>query len=59
LLHNAVDVAPSAKALTDDFVKSIRQKKTINLEAKNFVSRIEGEVREKWAHGKPAADAHH
>ena len=59
LLHNAVDTAPSAKALTDDFVKSIRQKKTINLEAKNFVSRIEGEVREKWAHGKPADAAHH
>jgi len=59
LLHNAVDVAPAAKILTDQFTKSIRQKKQINLEAKNYVSRVESEVREKWANGTPAGHQGH
>lgn len=45
LLHGAIDKQCGAKELGSSFQKSIQFKKQVNTEAKNFVTRVEGEVR--------------
>lgn len=48
LLHGSTSGQP-VKELSTTFLENIRLKKQINAEAKNYVTRVENEVREKYA----------
>jgi len=59
ILYNSPDKPGPIKRVANDFKKSIQYKKQINTEAKNYVSRVESEVRAKFAKGTESHGEHH
>lgn len=58
LLHATTNGQP-IKELSNSFLENIRLKKQINAEAKNYVTRVENEVRAKYAAKGTTAEKHH
>ncbi len=50
ILHGSVDGADWLRARKNDESKQAGLKRTINQEAKNYIIRVESEVRKKFAH---------